>query len=104
MYCVVLAQARYFQDQGFIQYLKYLTYWQRPEFAKYLVYLPSMFLTNISDRYPHCLQFLKLLQDEHFRKSLSSPAGILNNCHSSRINAYSDRGFASTTILSLAVL
>lgn len=32
-----LAQNRYFEDEAFIGYLKYLKYWQRPEYIKYIM-------------------------------------------------------------------
>ncbi|MFS8004001.1 putative transcription regulator SOH1 family [Helianthus anomalus] len=28
---------RYFEDEAFIGYLKYLQYWQRPEYIKYII-------------------------------------------------------------------
>lgn len=34
-----LAQRRVFQDKAFVNYLKYLLYWKRPEYAKYIVYV-----------------------------------------------------------------
>lgn len=42
-----------------MNYLKYLRYWKKPEFAKYI-------------KYPMCLHFLDLLQYEHFRKEISN--------------------------------
>lgn len=51
------AQTRLFQDQAFLNYLKYLQYWKNPEYAKFIVF-------------PHCLRFLELLQEESFRKEL----------------------------------
>jgi len=56
-YLHFLAQQRYFQDQAFVNYLKYLLYWKEPEYAKFVVY-------------PHCLFFLEQLQEESFRKEL----------------------------------
>lgn len=38
-----------------MNYLKYLLYWKKPEYARYL-------------KYPMCLYFLDLLQYEHFRR------------------------------------
>lgn len=32
-----LAQNRYFEDEAFIGYLKYLQYWQRPEYIKFIM-------------------------------------------------------------------
>jgi len=57
---LVLAQGRYFQDNCFINYLKYLLYWKRQPYVKYIVY-------------PHCLRFLELLQEDSFRKALTDP-------------------------------
>ncbi|XP_022551564.1 mediator of RNA polymerase II transcription subunit 31 isoform X3 [Brassica napus] len=54
-YIHYLAQNRYFEDEAFIGYLKYLQYWQRPE-------------------YPHCLYFLELLQNPNFRTAMAHPA------------------------------
>jgi mediator of RNA polymerase II transcription subunit 31 len=58
-YLQFLAQQRLFTDQSFLNYIKYLTYWQQPKYAKYIVY-------------PYCLQLLDLLQDEGFRTALAS--------------------------------
>lgn len=54
---LVIAQRGYFKDQTFINYLKYLTYWKEPEYARYI-------------KYPMCLYFLDLLQYEHFRREI----------------------------------
>ncbi|KAF3567701.1 hypothetical protein DY000_02018384, partial [Brassica cretica] len=59
-----LAQNRYFEDEAFIEYLKYLQYWQRPEYIKFIMY-------------PHCLYFLELLQNPNFRSAMAHPA---NKC------------------------
>ena len=32
----VLAQRGYFKEQAFVNYLKYLLYWKKPEYAKFL--------------------------------------------------------------------
>ncbi|CAG8502729.1 17576_t:CDS:2 [Dentiscutata erythropus] len=32
-----LAQRGFFQDPAFLNYLKYLKYWQRPEYAKFVM-------------------------------------------------------------------
>lgn len=32
-----LAQNRYFEDEAFIGYLKYLQYWQGPEYIKFIM-------------------------------------------------------------------
>jgi mediator of RNA polymerase II transcription subunit 31 len=34
--CTDLAQARYFDDKNFLNYLEYLQYWSKPEYIKYL--------------------------------------------------------------------
>ncbi|KAF3614360.1 Mediator of RNA polymerase II transcription subunit 31 [Capsicum annuum] len=56
-----LAQNRYFEDEAFIGYLKYLQYWQRPEYIKFIMY-------------PHCLFFLELLQNPAFHNAMAHPA------------------------------
>ncbi|KAK4758067.1 hypothetical protein SAY87_019368 [Trapa incisa] len=59
-YIHYLAQNRYFEDEAFIGYLKYLQYWQRPEYIKFIMY-------------PHCLFFLELLQNANFRAAMAHP-------------------------------
>ncbi|EOY22723.1 Mediator of RNA polymerase II transcription subunit 31 isoform 2 [Theobroma cacao] len=59
-YIHYLAQNRYFEDEAFIGYLKYLQYWQRPEYIKFIMY-------------PHCLYFLELLQNASFRNGMAHP-------------------------------
>jgi hypothetical protein len=56
-----LAQNRYFDDEAFVGYLKYLLYWKQPEYAKFIVY-------------PHAFFFLDLLQSAHFRAAMAHPA------------------------------
>lgn len=60
-YIHYLAQNRYFEDDSFVGYLKYLQYWQRPEYTKFIMY-------------PHALFFLELLQNPHFRSAMAHPA------------------------------
>ncbi|KAJ1411011.1 Mediator complex, subunit Med31 [Sesbania bispinosa] len=60
-YIHYLAQNRYFEDEAFIGYLKYLQYWQRPEYIKFIMY-------------PHCLYFLELLQNSNFRNAMAHPS------------------------------
>ncbi|GAB4837462.1 Mediator of RNA polymerase II transcription subunit 31, variant 2 [Ancistrocladus abbreviatus] len=60
-YINYLAQNRYFEDEAFIGYLKYLQYWQRAEYMKFIMY-------------PHCLFFLELLQNANFRSAMAHPA------------------------------
>jgi hypothetical protein len=43
-----LAQGQYFDEPAFVNYLAYLLYWKRPEYAHFIVY-------------PQCLRFLELL-------------------------------------------
>ncbi|XP_073000706.1 mediator of RNA polymerase II transcription subunit 31 [Typha latifolia] len=59
-YINYLAQNRYFEDEAFIGYLKYLQYWKRPEYIKFIMY-------------PHCLFFLELLQNANFRNAMAHP-------------------------------
>eukprot|EP01018_Ginkgo_biloba_P012832 Gb_00272 [translate_table: standard] len=56
-YINYLAQNRFFDDEAFVGYLKYLLYWQRPEYIKFIMY-------------PHCLLFLELLQSANFRNAM----------------------------------
>ncbi len=58
-YLRYLAQHKYFEDKSFVNYLKYLRYWKRPEYAKFILY-------------PHCLHYLDQLQDEEFRDACAS--------------------------------
>ncbi|KAK3184520.1 hypothetical protein Dsin_031806 [Dipteronia sinensis] len=60
-YIHCLAQYRYFEDEAFIGYLKYLQYWKRLEYVKFIMY-------------PHCLYFLNLLQNANFRIAMAHPA------------------------------
>lgn len=52
-----MAQRDYFKDPNFVNYLKYLIYWKKPEYAKFI-------------KYPMCLYFLDLLQSEEFRRKI----------------------------------
>ncbi|KAK4846076.1 hypothetical protein QYF36_012725 [Acer negundo] len=61
-YIHYLAQNHYFEDEAFIGYLKYLKYWKRPEYVKFI----------ITNGYSHCLYFLNLLQ--RFRSAMAHPA------------------------------
>ncbi|RWS12896.1 mediator of RNA polymerase II transcription subunit 31-A-like protein, partial [Dinothrombium tinctorium] len=58
-YLNFLAQRGVLKDRCFVNYLAYLQYWKKPEYAKFL-------------KYPMCLYFLDLLQYEHFRKEITS--------------------------------
>ena len=59
-YLHFLAENRYFEDAGFIEYLEYMQYWTRPEYAQYI-------------RYPHCLWFLRMiLESEALRNALGN--------------------------------
>ncbi|KAI8805495.1 mediator of RNA polymerase II transcription subunit 31-like protein [Cladochytrium replicatum] len=57
MYLQFLAQRNFMNDRAFINYLSYLRYWHRPEYAKYIVY-------------PYALEILDLLQHREFREAL----------------------------------
>mmetsp|Transcript_1368 Transcript_1368/g.3547 ORF Transcript_1368/g.3547 Transcript_1368/m.3547 type:complete len:149 (-) Transcript_1368:88-534(-) len=59
-YLAHLAHSGSLDDQDLIHFLTYLQYWQRPEYAKYIVY-------------PQCLRMLELLQDSGFRTALKNP-------------------------------
>ena len=54
-----LAQNGFFEQQDFINYLKYLCYWQTREYSKYIIF-------------PYCLEILDYLQEESFRLALKS--------------------------------
>uniref|UniRef100_A0A1I7YSN2 Mediator of RNA polymerase II transcription subunit 31 n=1 Tax=Steinernema glaseri TaxID=37863 RepID=A0A1I7YSN2_9BILA len=54
-----LAQRGYFQEEYFVNYLKYLLYWKKPEYIKRL-------------KYPQCLHFLEALQSAQFREAIAS--------------------------------
>lgn len=73
-----------------MNYLKYLRYWKKPVYAKYIVYggvvrgegggwrrsLMTVVLSApcvCGSRYPHCLYFLDLLQRESFRAAIANP-------------------------------
>ncbi|KMZ63454.1 Mediator of RNA polymerase II transcription subunit 31 [Zostera marina] len=56
-----LAQNQYFEDEAFVRYLKYLQYWQKPQYITLIMY-------------PHCLYFLELLQNESFRSAMAHPS------------------------------
>ncbi|GMT32581.1 hypothetical protein PFISCL1PPCAC_23878, partial [Pristionchus fissidentatus] len=58
-YLTFLAQRGYFKEEYFVNYLKYLLYWQRPEYARAL-------------KYPQCLHLLEALQSADFREALAS--------------------------------
>ena len=47
-------------DPAFLNYLDYLRYWTRPEYAKFILY-------------PHALYFLDQLRRPEFRKALRNP-------------------------------
>lgn len=56
-YLAHLAATRQLFAPEFVAYLKYLQYWKQPQYARFL-------------QWPHCLQFLDLLQDEAVREKL----------------------------------
>jgi mediator of RNA polymerase II transcription subunit 31 len=62
-YLHFLATQGYFQDAAFMAFLRYLKYWKKPEYARFLTY-------------PHCLFFLDLLcretDGDTFRRELSN--------------------------------
>jgi mediator of RNA polymerase II transcription subunit 31 len=66
------------QDADFMAFLKYLRYWEEPEYAKYLVY-------------PHCLYFLNvLIERPAVVKEWSSPS-FRNFCHNQQFLAWQHR-------------
>ncbi|MCP9262974.1 Mediator of RNA polymerase II transcription subunit 31 [Dirofilaria immitis] len=60
-YLNFLAQRGYFKETYFINYLKYLLYWKRPEYARAL-------------KYPQCLHFLEAVQSPSFREAITCTA------------------------------
>ncbi|KAH3687403.1 hypothetical protein WICPIJ_001616 [Wickerhamomyces pijperi] len=57
-YVNYLAQNRHLEDPKFINYLRYLTYWKKPEYSRHLVY-------------PNCLHILDLLlESKSFRQRI----------------------------------
>ncbi|EJU04398.1 SOH1-domain-containing protein [Dacryopinax primogenitus] len=58
-YLETLAQRGYFQQEEFVEYLKYLRYWRKRDYARFLAY-------------PQALHHLELLQEDSFRKALSN--------------------------------
>ncbi|CAJ0937055.1 unnamed protein product, partial [Mesorhabditis belari] len=60
-YLNFLSQRGYFKEDYFVNYLKYLLYWKRPEYARCL-------------KYPQCLFMLEALQEKEFREALESTA------------------------------
>jgi mediator of RNA polymerase II transcription subunit 31 len=60
-YLQFLAQNKYFDQSEFMNYLRYLQYWNEPEFKQLLMF-------------PQCLEILdNLLSNESFRKELLLP-------------------------------
>lgn len=60
-YLNYLAQSGYYEKESFINFLRYLRYWKRPEYSKYLVF-------------PQCLAFLDaLIDDPQLRREFAFP-------------------------------
>jgi len=59
-YLYNLAVEGYMDDPAFINYLKYLRYWQEKEYARFIVY-------------PQALHHLELLQHASFREAVKHP-------------------------------
>ncbi|KAJ3217130.1 hypothetical protein HDU67_008507 [Dinochytrium kinnereticum] len=62
-YLQFLAQNRYFEDEAFLNYLKYLSYWREPKYSKFIVY-------------PYCLEMLMYLQYKAFRDAVASEESV----------------------------
>lgn len=60
-YLNFLAQRGFFKEKYFLNYLKYLLYWRRPEYARAL-------------KYPQCLHFLQAVQNPEFREAIAVTA------------------------------
>ena len=60
-YWCYLASKGLFENEKFVAFLKYLTYWKQPLYIQYLTF-------------PHCLAFLdEFLSNEKFRTELKNP-------------------------------
>lgn len=62
-YLHFLAKQGLFESSEFKNYLKYLLYWKRPEYVKFI-------------KYPECLFFLELIQHEEMHESIKSSSCI----------------------------
>ncbi len=78
-YLHFLAQRGYMKDPCFVNYLKYLQYWQEPQYVKWVGFealikdFSTTYLRIYNCRYlkyPVCLHFLELLQHETFRREI----------------------------------
>ena len=75
-YLHYLAQHRYFQDEQFMHFLKYLEYWRQPAYMKYLVF-------------PQCLTVLNaLITKNEFREALKYQ-NFRDYFHSQQVVAWS---------------
>ena len=57
-YLCYLYQQKFFEDEAFLNYIKYLNYWHDPQYAKYI-------------SYPDSLIFLRAIQNSEFVSHLS---------------------------------
>lgn len=56
-----LAQNGYFEQESFLEFLKYLRYWKEPQYIKHIIF-------------PQCLAFLDaLIENPPFRRELALP-------------------------------
>ncbi len=58
-YLHFLAKQGMFENASFKNYLKYLLYWKRPEYVRFI-------------KYPQCLFFLELIQQEEIHESIKN--------------------------------
>jgi hypothetical protein len=65
---VVLAQSKYFEDEAFMNYLEYLEYFRKREYAKFITYHDEEYWIDF--RYPTCLHILTLLKQKEFRDAI----------------------------------
>uniref|UniRef100_A0A7S2XM67 Mediator of RNA polymerase II transcription subunit 31 n=1 Tax=Attheya septentrionalis TaxID=420275 RepID=A0A7S2XM67_9STRA len=73
-----LATSGILQSPSFIAFLRYLQYWKRPEYAKYI-------------SYPHCFFFLDLLiHNEPFRREMAN-VGFRNFVHEQQFYSWQYR-------------
>ena len=55
-----LAKEGFLRDSRFVAFLRHLSYWERPEYAKFILY-------------PHALRFRRELEREEFRRAMENP-------------------------------
>ena len=72
-YLHYLAQHRYFEDEQFMHFLKYLEYWKQPAYMKYLVFPQCL---NVLDALNTKIEFREALKHQNFRDYFHSQQGV----------------------------